>query len=143
MTKEGKKATGDKSSTNMDGFAVVRDGTVDQLRKAQYWRGHPPILQENMVLFYHVFKMMIQTNIIHIIGNDCVWRVHSTLSRKRDRVSFRKWPRNARKRKFCCLLIFNFDWQSESENSLFNQYLHFIIKKCCFSFSSLSQGLLS
>lgn len=70
--------------------------------------------------------------------NDSVWKikVHSTVSsEKEDRVSFRRWPRNARKSKSCCVLTLHFDGQSGNENGLFNQSLHFIIRKYCFSFS--------
>ena len=89
MTKEEKKATGDKSSTNMEGFAVVRDGTGDELSKGAVLKGSfPPFHREIWVMLYHVFKR--QTNIIHIMGNDSVWRMRSTLSSERDRVSFRR-----------------------------------------------------
>lgn len=109
---------------------LLEMGLVISLAKALFCRGSfPPFYRKIWVMFYNVFKMMIQTNISHMMRSDSIWSVHSTLSSERDRVSFRRWPRNARKRKSCCLLIFNFDWPSESENSLLNQCLHFIIKK--------------
>lgn len=109
---------------------LLEMGLVISIAKVLFCRdSFPPFYRKIWVMFYNVFKMVIQTNIIHMMRNDSAWRVYSTLSSERDSVSFRRWPRNARKRKSCCLLIFNFDWQSESENSLFNQCLHFIIKK--------------
>lgn len=81
-----KRATGDKSSTNMDGFAVVGGGTGGQLSKGAVLKGSfPPFHWKIWVMFYHVFETMIQTNIIHMMGNGSVLRMHSTLSSERDR----------------------------------------------------------